>query len=88
MTKQKNFDILKIVLELIIILIDIIKAWVAGIFISLAALIYMIISPFGLGFKIVGALLFGCGLLSICEESLNLVTGKFGMLYTGSWNLR
>ena len=58
-------------------MLDIIKGWAAGIFIALAALIYMIISPFGLGFKIVGAFLFGCGLLSICEEELNLVTGKF-----------
>ena len=48
----------------------------------------MIIAPFGLGFKIAGAFIFGCGLLAICEEELNLVTGKFGMLYDGSWNLR
>lgn len=69
-------------------MLDIIKGWVAGIFIALAALEYMIITPFGLGFKIAGAFIFGCGLLAICEEELNLVTGKFGMLYDGSWNLR
>lgn len=49
-------------------MLDIIKGWVAGIFIALAALEYMIIAPFGLGFKIVGAFIFGCGLLAICEE--------------------
>lgn len=48
----------------------------------------MIISPIGLGYKIFAALFFGCGLLAICEEQLNLVTGKFGLLYDGSWNLR
>ena len=48
----------------------------------------MSLAPFGIGFKIAGALLFGCGLLAICEEQLNLVTGKFGMLYDSSWNFR
>ena len=69
-------------------MLNIIKGWIAGIFIALAALTYMSLAPFGLGFKIAGALLFGCGLLAICEENLNLVTGKFGMLYNGSWNFR
>ena len=51
-------------------MLDIIKGWVAGIFIALAALTYMSLAPFGLGFKIAGALLFGCGLLAICEENI------------------
>lgn len=69
-------------------MLDVIKAWLAGTFIAISALTYMSLAPFGLGFKIAGALSFGCGLLAICEENLNLVTGKFGMLYDGSWNFR
>lgn len=68
-------------------MLNIFKAWLAGIIISLSAFEYMIISPLGMGYKIVAALIFGCGLLAICEEQLNLVTGKFGMLYDGSWSL-
>lgn len=49
-------------------MLDIVKGWVAGIYIAFAALVYMSLAPFGIGFKIAGALLFGCGLLAICEE--------------------
>ena len=49
-------------------MLDVIKAWLAGTIIAIAALTYMSLAPFGIGFKIAGALLFGCGLLSICEE--------------------
>ena len=69
---------------------QIFKAILAGFIIGLSALVFGIVSTIGgtLEFKILGAFLFSMGLCAICEEQLNLVTGKFGMFYEGLWNLR
>lgn len=68
---------------------DILKAILAGFVIALGALTFGIISNAGgMGYKALGAFMFSVGLCAICEEQLNLVTGKFGMFYDGSWNFR
>ena len=63
------------------------KAYLAGITIGLGSLAYMACYGFGLGFNILGSFLFSFGLLTICYEQLNLVTGKFGAAYTGQYSI-
>lgn len=68
---------------------NILKAILAGFIIGLGALAFGVISiAGGIGYKALGAFIFAVGLCAICEEQLNLVTGKFGMFYDGSWNFR
>lgn len=69
---------------------DIFKAWLAGVLIALGSLEFGLCATVGgtLGYKALGAFLFSVGLCAICEEKLNLVTGKFGMFYDGSWSFR
>lgn len=52
---------------------DFIKAVMAGIMIGVGAVIYLSLEN-----KVIGALLFSVGLLSICCLGLNLFTGKIG----------
>lgn len=52
---------------------DLVKAILAGIVISIGAVIYLSLEN-----KVIGALLFAVGLLSICCLGLNLFTGKIG----------
>lgn len=52
---------------------DLIKAILAGVMIGVGAVIYLSIEN-----KVIGALLFAVGLLSICCLGLNLFTGKIG----------
>ena len=63
------------------------KAYLAGIIIGLGSLAYMACYGLGLGFNILGSFLFSFGLLAICYEQLNLVTGKFGAAYTGQYSI-
>ena len=63
------------------------KAYLAGITIGLGSLAYMACYGLGLGFNILGSFLFSFGLLAICYEQLNLVTGKFGAAYTGQYSI-
>ena len=65
----------------------IIKAYLAGIVIGLGSLAYMACYGFGIGFTILGSFLFSFGLLTICQEQLNLVTGKFGAAYNGDYSI-
>lgn len=58
-------------------MLNFIKAVLAGIAIGLAGLEYAILAPLGVGYKIAGAFIFSFGLICICEEGLNLITGKF-----------
>lgn len=69
---------------------DIFKAWLAGILIALGSLAFGICATIGgtLAYKALGAFLFAVGLCAICEGKLNLVTGKFGLFYDGSWSFR
>ena len=69
--------------------VDMSKGILAGFVIALGALAFGIISTTGgtLGFKALGAFMFSMGLCAVFANQLNLVTGKFGFLYDGSWNL-
>ena len=68
---------------------DVFKGILAGFIIALGALAFGIIAyAGGMSYKALGAFMFSMGLCAICQEQLNLVTGKFGLFYEGSWNLR
>ena len=58
-------------------MLNFIKAVLAGVAIGLAGLVYAILAPLGVGYKIAGAFIFSYGLVCVCEEGLNLITGKF-----------
>lgn len=66
------------------------KSYLAGIFIGLGALEYMVCSGYNNAFQytLIGAFLFATGLLAVCAEGMILVTGQFSKLYDGSWTFR
>ena len=68
-----------------VILLDFIKAIIAGIVIALSGLVYAIFANLGIEYKIAGAFLFAFGLLSVLDQSLNLITGKFQKILCGEW---
>jgi len=53
------------------------KSYLAGVMIGLGGLANLVVGDW------LGALLFATGLLSICINGFQLVTGRFGQLYTG-----
>lgn len=53
------------------------KSYLAGIMIGLGGLVNLVVGDW------LGALLFATGLLAICINGYQLVTGRFGLLYTG-----
>ena len=57
---------------------DIKKSILSGILISIGCSVYL--SSIRLGFSWLGAILFTCGLFTICEYSCNLYTGKVGYI--------
>lgn len=67
---------------------DMFKGWLAGFVIGLAALVYLCYFGFTLGYTALGAFLFSFGLYAVLDEGMNLVTGKFGTFYDGSWSFR
>ena len=69
---------------------DTFKGVLAGFVIALGALVFCITAAYDINFmyKALGAFLFSFGLCAVCDEQLNLVTGKFGLFYDGSWKLR
>lgn len=60
------------------------KSIAAGILIGTGALGYM--AFYGIN-NLLGAFLFSFGLIGVCLESLNLVTGKFGAAYNGEYSI-